>query len=333
MTASNRVLIIKLGALGDVIMATAFLDRIRAAHAGDEIDVLTSPPYADIFRRFEGLRVRAVPRHGLLNALRTVFWMRGRRFRRLYDLQSSDRTAILCALSGVPERVGNLPHYPYTHHPADRYTGQCHIFERMQAVLAAAGLPADDRRPSLPCLPAERDHVRQWLRDHRLLGRSYAVMHAGSSPQWPAKRWPYYPALAYALSRRGIETVWAGARPDAALNTQLTAQTGVDATNEFNFAELAELGRQARFAVTNDSGPMHILAAAGIPVYAFFGPTSWWRSHAVGQRGRVLYNPSPCQACGRADRATAVDHTCLPGIMVDEVLQRLQQEKLCPEVS
>lgn len=328
-----RILIIKLGALGDVIMATAFLERIRAAHAGDEIHVLTSLPFTDIFRRFDGLRVRAVPRHGALNTLRTLVWMRRQRFRRVYDLQSSDRTAILCALSGAPERIGNLPHYPYTHHPVDRYTGQCHIFARMQSVLAAAGLPADDRRPALPCLPAERNHVFRWLREHGLLEQPYAVMHAGSSPRWPAKRWPYYPALAYALSTQGITTVWVGAKPDAALNARLASQTGVEATDQFNFAELAELGRRARFAATNDSGPMHALAAADIPVYAFFGPTDWRRSHAVGQRERVLYNPAPCHACGRADRATAADHTCLPGITVDQVLRRLQQEKLCGELS
>jgi len=48
------------------------------------------------------------------------------------------------------------------------------------------------------------------------------------------------------------------------------------------------LGQHALFAITNDSGPMHILSCSGVPVYAFFGPTNWRRNHAIGQAKHVI---------------------------------------------
>ena len=52
--------------------------------------------------------------------------------------------------------------------------------------------------------------------------------------------------------------------------------------------ELIELGKQALFAVTNDSAPMHILSCSDIPIYALFGPTNPKRTHALGQENRVI---------------------------------------------
>lgn len=324
----KRVLVIKLGALGDVVIATSALRRIQLSYPGSEIWLLTAEAFAPLFADWPGLHVHATPRRGLRHMLQLLRWLREQRFDVIFDLQSNDRSALLCACSGTRMRVGNHPRFPYTHHPPTRHASEESGFTRLQLMLQAAGLPEAGARPCVPVGDQERRSVQAWLQQQALEDSRFVVMHAGASPRWPAKRWPHYARLAAALEQRGLRVVWLGAAADRSVNGELARATGIDATDCFSIGALAELARHARFAVTNDSGPMHLLAAAGIPVYALFGPTDWRRAHALGQRERVLANPRPCAACSRADRATATDHSCLPGITAVEVLARLERDGL-----
>ncbi|RME35404.1 MAG: glycosyltransferase family 9 protein [Gammaproteobacteria bacterium] len=307
-------------------MATTLIRRLQEHHAGAGLTLLTAPAFAGLFRHWQGLRVVAFPRKGAM--WQTLRWVRGERFDRIYDLQSSDRSALLCALSGAPERVGNHPRFPYTHHPPDRYRGQCHIFERMNQVLASAGVEPAAPQPHLPIAEEEREAVLEWVRWQGLEAGRFVVCHAGASPRWVSKRWPHFAALATALAERGLPCVWAGSEVDEALNRQLADQAGIDATARFSLPQLAELGRQARFAVTTDSAPMHVLSASGIPVYALFGPTDWRRNHALGQAERVLYRELDCSPCSLEACPPERGHACLAGITVEQVLERLQEDGL-----
>ena len=90
------------------------------------------------------------------------------------------------------------------------------------------------------------------------------------------------------MSAKDKPVVWVGGDDDIEINESLSSITDVNASGMFTFFELAEPGRHASFAITNDSGPMHILACSGIPVYGLFGPTNSRRSHAVGQGDRTI---------------------------------------------
>jgi ADP-heptose:LPS heptosyltransferase len=322
------VLIIKLGALGDVVIATAAIHSIQQSHAGAPVWLLTGEAFAGLFADWQGLQVRTMQRRGALPILQTIGWIRQQGFARIYDLQSNDRSAILCACSGVRERVGNHPRFPYTLHPPNPHGRDVPGYERLAAMLAAAGIAAPDARPRLPIAAAQKQAVSQWMQTHGLAPGRFAVMHAGASPNWPAKRWPHFAGLAQALEQRGLRVVWLGAGGDRTHNATLARQAGIDATDAFSIPQLAALAEHARFAVTNDSGPMHAIAAAGIPVYGLFGPTNWRRSHALGQRTRALFNDVECPACARADRATATDHRCLPGLSAAWVIERLAADGL-----
>jgi len=156
------------------------------------------------------------------------------------------------------------------------------------------------------------------------------LMHAGSSQRWPSKRWEeaHWLDLATQLEARGFPVIWIGGEDDRELNRRLAKKTGVDASDAFSCAELITLGRQAAFAISNDSGPMHLLSMSGIPVYAFFGPTDWQRSHAIGQQGHVLLNPVPCSPCHLRICPPEHRHECLAGISPGMVLTRLEADKL-----
>lgn len=315
-----KILIIKLGALGDMVMATSLIRQIQRHHAHDALWLLTAPAYLEIFNRWPGLNVIAFGRKGLRENIKTVAWIRNGDFTRVYDLQSSDRSAILCALSGVPERVGNHPCFPYNIHPPDQYSGQCHIYERMLEVLRAAGINPLYTPPELPLSEKEKDLVISWLRENRLLSRPLIIMHNGASPRHPEKRWPYFLELALALQDSGYTIVWVGADNERELNRQCAERVGIDASNMFSINMLAELGRHARFAVTNDSGPMHVLSCSSIPVFAFFGPTDWRRNHALGQAENVIVSADSGED---KFRPASLDYVSL-----EQVLRRLQERNL-----
>ena len=87
---------------------------------------------------------------------------------------------------------------------------------------------------------------------------------------------------------KSFTVIWIGGNDDKELNQSLSQDVGINATNAFNIFELAELGKRAKFAVTNDSAPMHILSCSQIPVFGLFGPTYARRTHALGQIDNVI---------------------------------------------
>lgn len=322
----SRILIIKFGALGDVVMASALVEAIVRHHRDASCTLLTTPAFAPLFEAWPDLAVVAFERRGAGHMWRMWRYIRLHGFDRIYDLQGNDRSALLCALSGVRERVGSPARYPYTHHPLERWQGQSHIFTRMRAVLASAGIATV---ADIPCLPADVqtiERVAAWRGEHRLATRQFVLLHAGASAARPDKRWPYFDVLAERLLGAGLAVVWLGGEAERSLNAQLVLRGGIDATNAFSISELAELGRYAAFALTNDSGPMHVLAASGIAVFGLFGPSDWRRNHALGQAEHVIACRTDAEAATAPLRAD-----CLADLTADTVWARLQQAGVVPE--
>lgn len=320
-----KILIIKLGALGDMIMASPIIRRIQQHHENDSIHLLTTPAFAGLFKDWHGLKIQAFPRKGPGSLWQSLRWLRKQRFDRLYDLQSNDRSGLLCAVSGVPARAGNHPRFPYHLHPHEPYVGQCHAYERLQQILISAGIEPSHEPPQLPVTQETRLHIKKWLDDTELASSRFVLLHAGASLKHANKRWPYFLDLALALQSKGFQVIWIGANDDIEVNRALAARTGIDATALFDVTELAELGKHAGFAVTNDSAPMHILSCSGIPVFGLFGPTNWRRSHALGQRQRVI---TPTSVADINAQKNIFKPQALDELSVRQVLERLNHDGL-----
>jgi len=317
-----KILIIKLGALGDIITSTSVIDQIKKHHQHDDVSLLTSSSFKDLFSNVENLNIVSFKRKGLLNKIKTILWIRKQCFDRIYDLQSNDRTSIYCALSGSPFRAGNHPRFPYHVHPANKYIGECHSFERLNQIIESAGIPPASALPFLPIPNNIITEVSNWLKDNNLFEKPIVLLHAGSSPLHLKKRWPYFAELGSTLAK-SLNVVWIGGNDDIELNKILSKNTGINATNAFNILGLAELGKRAKFAVTNDSAPMHILSCSQIPVFGLFGPTYARRTHALGQIDNVITVNDII-----ADNDQSFEPQDISKISFNKVLNKLRDKKL-----
>lgn len=290
-----KILVIKLGALGDVVLAFQPFADIRAHHPGAEITLLTTAPFAFLreapwFDRVVIDRRPAVWDLRGLAALRRA--LRG--FDLVYDLQTSGRSSRYFRLAGQPAwsgiaRGASLPH-------ANPGRDGMHTVERQREQLAVAGVP---RGP---------DADLGWLtREAPAVAGPYAVLVPGAALHRPGKRWPAesFGVLAGLLQARGLRPVVAGAAADAPLAAliRLACPAAVDLTGRTSLPEVAGLAAGAALAVGNDTGPMHLAAAVGCPSVVLFGADS--DPALTAPRGRVTVLRAPHLADLPVERVAA----------------------------
>ena len=262
-----RILVIKLGALGDFAQAFGPFAAIRAHHPSAEITLLTTPPFAPLARQapwFDLVWEDGRPR-GLAALWALGRQLRAARFDRVYDLQTSDRSSRYRWLVGRGVEWSGIA-AGASHPHANPHRDFMHTVERQQEQLAMVGIghfPA----PELAWLDA--DIARFALPDR------FALLIPGASPGRPAKRWPVenFADLAAALD---IPAVILGGPAEAGLGAAITqtAPGARDLTGKTSFADIAALARRAAFCVGNDTGPTHLAAVAGCPTLALFGEDS-----------------------------------------------------------
>jgi ADP-heptose:LPS heptosyltransferase len=301
-TDRQNILIVKLGAFGNIILSLAAFAAIRQHHAEARISVLTSAAYADWLRTFPYFNeVLVDPRPAwwdLATARRLGRMLMSGHFSRVYDLQTSTRSSRyfrLFAAKYRPEWSGIA--FGCSHPDRDPRRNQLHDTVRQQGQLRQAGItdfPAAD-------LSWCRGDIARFN-----LPAVFALLVPGSSPNRLAKRWPtaQYRALAERLAERGIAPVIIGAGAERELAADIP--NAFDLIGQTGFGDLADLARAAQFAVGNDTGPMHLIATAGCPTITLFSNSS---------------NPAQCAPAGRWTRI--LQRPDLADLSVEAVLESL----------
>ncbi|MEQ9331663.1 glycosyltransferase family 9 protein [Thalassobaculum sp.] len=268
-----RILVIKLGALGDFLMALGPMQAIRRHHPDADLVLLTRPAYRGLGEAtglFQEVWIDPAPRWSPVAWLRWRARLRAAGFARVYDLQTSDRTAGYFRLfrrDRTPEWSGKVDGASHRHvYPADH---RLHSIDRQRAQLAVAGI-AEVPLPDLGFLDGD-------LAGFGLPAR-FALLIPGSSPERPGKRWPAdrYGELAAQLAARGVTPVVVGGPAEAAEAAAIRAAepSALDLTGRTDLGQLAALARRAAVAVGNDTGPTHLAALAGCPTVALFSAAS-----------------------------------------------------------
>jgi len=269
----DRILVIKLGALGDIFLSFDSFHAIRAHHPGAHITLLTRKPFVGLAEKmpwFDQVICDPSPK-----TLQIGKWLglrrslRGGGFRRVYDLQGNDRTGIYFRLFGRNTGEWCGPAKGCSHQRHDHRRDPVPAAERMLRFLESLDVPRAGSADTL------------WLTgDVSGLGlpEKYAVIIPGCAPQHPHKRWPaaHYAELARLLASRGIYTVAVGTAVDQPAIDEIRKATPdvIDLAGRTDIGQLAEVARRSQGVVGNDTGPIHIAAITGAPTLSLMSEKS-----------------------------------------------------------
>jgi heptosyltransferase-1 len=331
-----KVLILKPSSLGDVIQALPVLRLIKAHLPESQVywwidsnlaPILEGDPDLAGLVPFERRRW-AMPKHWP-EMTRSIRWMRAQRFDWVIDLQSLARSGAFAWLAngellvGLDEpREGARGFYDLI---ARRPSWFTHAVDWYLEVLPLLGVPVHRNFTWLPVRTAAAEAVRErWpTTNPRCI-----ILQPGA--RWLNKRWPaeHFGQVVQTLAAQHHDLFFAvlGGREDESLGKQIAAKAPercVDLTGKLSLSEMIEWIRRSAAMVTNDTGPMHVAAALGIPVTALFGPTSPNRTGPYGQIDRVSKINLWCAPCMKSRCSNPNVMECLKSIsptkVVDEV--------------
>ncbi len=287
------ILVIRLGALGDLIFCMPAFQAIRRAHPDAKIGLLTRKPFADFARHmpwFDEILIDPAPSSRDFTGWRNLRDMvRDFAPQRVYDLQGKTRQSILYALLGGPwgpEWSGAAPFckFPRIWPPRPEW----HFMDFLAAQLRVVGVE-DSGSLDLDWLDASVDFLN--------LPEKFVVLIPACSPGAEFKRWPaeYYAELARDLIGQGYTCLAVGTRADASIidSIRALAQQVIDLSGRTDLFQLAAVLRRASFVIGNDTGPTHLAGVLGRPTLALFsgfGNPVW--SHPPGPHVKWLQAPT-----------------------------------------
>ncbi|HXZ29004.1 MAG TPA: glycosyltransferase family 9 protein [Terriglobales bacterium] len=312
----ERILLLRLGSMGDIIHTLPALATLRRAFPAATLAWVVEERWAGLLAARPGVSRPGSSEMPLLNAIHTVnlkawrqafhkpqTWKEGRAlFRELrqgayqaaIDFQGAVRSALLMKWSGAPLRVGASR--PRESAAGLYYTRRVpfrgrHVVEHNLSLVEALapGAPPVLEFP-LPIDPAAEAWADAELQRRGLA--SFAILTPGAG--WGAKQWPpaRYGEVAQGLARHGLRSlVNAGPGEEEIARAVVEASGSTAQAFTCSLAELIALTRRARLAMGGDTGPLHLAAALGVPVVGIYGPTDPARNGPFGARCRVLRSP------------------------------------------
>lgn len=266
MNRPSRILVIRLGALGDLVLCFQAFHEIRQAHPGAEIAFLTMPQFADFSRTMPWFDKVIIDERAPLSQFgkwwALITQIRAFNPTRIYDLQGKLRQNILYFLLGCPKGWSGAAPFcqyprPWPPQPAMHFT------DFIAAQLRAAGVPVQP--------PADLSWCDASLEEFSLLGR-YAVLIPGCAPGRDYKRWPAaaYADLVARLRKTYTPIILVGTKADADAIDAIKhlAPDVLDFSGQTNLRQLAAIFRHSACVIGNDTGPTHLAAAVGAPTVA-----------------------------------------------------------------
>lgn len=339
----EKILVMRYRFIGDTLLTIPFLRNLRRAKPNAYIawmvaplssDVVKNNPYVDELIYWDPVTIHADSKgthRSFFSKVQFIKKLRAKQFDTVYVLKRSLSSAILALLSGAPKRIGfdtegrgilltiKVP-----------YRNNIHEVENFLSVLRADAVPVIDDYLELWTCPEDDAAVDQILTEAGLkTGRPLIALHPFSAVVergWPLQN---FAELAERLSVCGYLSVILGGNKDVEAfrnAAHLFPKQSISLVGKLSILQTASLLKKASLFIGNDSGIMHLAAAAGTPLVTIFGPQSPTKFGPWSNKAEVMYKKFPCSPCRQKFFTECTPFAsgrpaCVETITVDEVLE------------
>lgn len=324
----EKILLIRLSSLGDIVLTTPAIRAIRLHHPNAYIAMLVAKQSSCILQHNPHLNEiihfdRIARNKDTGEMYRILRILRKQKFSLSIDFQRKFRSEILMYLSGATERVGKgilstirVPE-----------SGNKHATEHYFDLLHAAGIPAEDRQLEVFVHESERSKANQLFKHEGIIEGDLTIgLFPGAG--WKLREW--MPERFATIGDKLVTTFNAkvvifGGPTDVDLVNHIVNTMDEYAYNfagKLNLRDLASCVEKCDLFISNDTGPMHIATAVGTPTVALFGPGNHIRFQPIGDIHTLLRHDVPCSPC-KQFTGKCKNNICMKGITVDDVWESI----------
>ncbi|MDD8018622.1 MAG: glycosyltransferase family 9 protein [Bacteroidota bacterium] len=322
--SSLSVLVIKLRAIGDVLLSTPVVENLKRQFPHLKIDFLCEQFAADVVRGNPNINDVITFNKKKESALSLIQKIREKKYDVVVDLFGNPRSALVTKLSGASCRIG-FPfrgrRYAYTDYVTPR-GGEVHNVDFNLDVLRHFHIPIVSSHPYFPYSEEELTFAQQWTSENEL--NDSKIIGINPSGGWYTKRWPkekfalLADNLAVELQAKIILFWGPGEHEDVKKIQSLMKQSSIVIPST-TLKQMGALLKQCSYLVSNDSGPMHIAASLGVPALGIFGPTNPFLQGPYGGKSAWIRNESlDCLACNLTK--CPIGNVCMSDLSVESVL-------------
>ena len=272
----SNILIIKHGSLGDIAQASGAIQDISENHKNDQIFLLTTKPYIDLFKKnpfiHEVILDKRLPRYNLIYLYFLMKELKNHNFSKVYDLQNSSRTNFYKNIL-FPKADKIVWSSSITTLPSEKNKKEfdkTSVLERFDYQLKESGLNTSNTlKPEFSWAAIDISEIINFYKLDK-----YILLFPFCSPHLTLKKWPYYNDLIQKIyDRYGEEYKIVTAPGPAEIKEakDINAIALLDNGKALNISQLTSLIKSSSFVIANDTGPAHIAAHTGTRGLTLFG--------------------------------------------------------------
>ncbi len=333
---ARTILVRAVNWIGDAVMTMPAIGLLRHHCADAHITVLANPLVAQLYKGHPWVDDvitfdRSGTHHGVMGRIRLARELRARCFDAAVILPNSFDSAVVPWMAGIPCRVGRASDgrrllLTDSFVPDRARLANHHESEYYLDLLASFGIPRSPCFPQLLTVTGdEQATVAHLLAQHGVTSESLLVGFSLGAAYGTAKRWlpeRFAAVAARLMEERGAACVFIGSPAEASVADDVSQILGgrcINLAGKTSIRELMAVIARCNLFVTNDSGPMHIVAAFDRPIVAIFGSTDYHRTFPLASHVEIVTRDADCAPCRHRDCPT--DHRCMTMVTVDDVVQ------------
>ena len=272
----SNILIIKHGSLGDIAQASGAIQDISENHKNDQIYLLTTKPYLDLFKKnpfiHEVILDKRLPRINLIYLYFLMRELKKHNFSKVFDLQNSSRTnfykKILFPNAAKEVWSGSITTLPQDTNK-DEFDKNS-VLERFDHQLKESNLNTSNTlKPNFSWAATDISEIKNFYKMNK-----YILLFPFCSPHLTIKKWPYYNKLIELISERygkDYKIVTAPGPSEINEAKNINALALLDNGRALDISQLTSLIKDSSFVIANDTGPAHIAAHVGATGLTLFG--------------------------------------------------------------